>query len=100
MTPAQLQEKVRTQLGWRIGENQARYILARIGTAEDQAPFPIQASDARTGHALRLMLDPTQLAGPAPQAQMEPAESPIPAPLPQKEPAKQANSNQFLLFPM
>jgi hypothetical protein len=85
MNPAALQEKLRTELGWRIGLEQAIYILARLAAAEQKA-FPIFASDARTGHAIRPLLEPTHFTLEA-QPKLN-------------KPVKQASSDQFLLFPM
>ena len=85
MDPVTLQEKLRTELGWRVGLQQAIYILARLAAAEQKA-FPIFASDARTGHAIRPLLDPGHFAGRG-QAKAN-------------KPVKQASSDQFLLFPM
>jgi hypothetical protein len=82
MDSAQLQEKLRAILGWRVGEETAAYILSRLAADAGQVSFPILANDARTGHAIRPMLHPHQLSAGS------------------EQPAPAANNQQFLLFPL
>lgn len=58
---AQLQEKLRNEFGWRVGEHTAGYILGRLSGSKRGKPFPILASDARTGQAIRPVIDPEAL---------------------------------------
>jgi hypothetical protein len=78
----ELQERIRRELGWRVGDATARYIIDRMLTS-GHAAFPIFASDARTGMAIRPMFDPSRWGS---------AAKPVAAP--------QAKGPQFLLFPM
>jgi hypothetical protein len=60
MDPRQLQEKLRTDLGWRVGDHTARYIAARLASPRAKS-FPILANDARTGHPIYPILNPADL---------------------------------------
>ena len=46
MTPHELQQKLRTDLGLRVGDHTARYIAARLASAKPK-PFPVLANDAQ-----------------------------------------------------
>ena len=58
MTPEQLQSHLRT-LNLRVGPETARYILTRLS---GRRPFPVFATDARTGHPLHPNLHPADFA--------------------------------------
>lgn len=74
MTAIELQETLRTILGWRVGDQTADYILSRLASDTPQPPFPILAHDARTGHPIRPTLDPRRLAvAPPPKPPAAPA---------------------------
>ena len=60
MDTPQIQEKLRTALGWRVGDHTAKYILDQLASPKPRA-FKIFAADARTGRALHERLDPTLL---------------------------------------
>jgi hypothetical protein len=54
----QLHVKLRTTLGMRVGDRTAEYILGKLSASKTARPFPIFASDARTGHPIRPTLNP------------------------------------------
>jgi hypothetical protein len=56
----QLQQTLRITMGLRIGDEMAKYILAKLA-ASAAAPFPILASDARTGQPARHEINPADL---------------------------------------
>ena len=60
MDTQQLQQKLRTTLGLRVGDHTARYIAARLASAKPK-PFPVLANDARTGQPLDPTLNPADL---------------------------------------
>jgi hypothetical protein len=60
MDTQQLQQKLRTALGLRVGDHTARYILARLA-APKPTPFPILANHALTGQPLNRTLNPADL---------------------------------------
>ena len=60
MDARQLQDKLRTDLGWRVGDHTARYIIARLTSAKSK-PFAILANDARTGLPIACTLNPADL---------------------------------------
>jgi len=60
MSPQELQQKLRTDLGLRVGDHTARYIAARLASAKPK-PFPVLANDARTGQPLYPTLNPADL---------------------------------------
>lgn len=55
MTHTELQQKLRATLSLHVGDEMARYILARLSQGGDA--FPILATDARTGQPLQHNLD-------------------------------------------
>jgi hypothetical protein len=57
----ELQQRLRMNLGWRVGDQTAAYILDKLLRSTDDKPFPIFASDARTGEPLHRDLDPSLL---------------------------------------
>ena len=59
----QLQQTLRITMGLRIGDEMAKYILAKLA-ASSAASFPILASDARTGQPVRSEINPADLAVP------------------------------------
>jgi hypothetical protein len=67
----ELQERIRRELGWRVGDATAHYILDRM-LASSGGAFPIFASDARTGVAIRPMFDPGRWSGAAKPAAAPP----------------------------
>jgi hypothetical protein len=60
MDARQLQDKLRTDLGLRVGDHTARYIIARLASPKAKS-FPILANDARTGQPLSPTLNPADL---------------------------------------
>jgi len=60
MDARQVQAKLRTDLGLRLGEHTARYILARLA-APKAKPFPVLANNALTGQPLYPTLNPADL---------------------------------------
>ena len=60
MDARQVQDKLRTDLGLRVGDHTARYISARLASAKAK-PFPVLANDARTGQPLYPTLNPAEL---------------------------------------
>ena len=60
MDARQLQDKLRTDLGLRVGDHTARYIIARLAAPKAKS-FPILANDARTGQPLYPTLNPADL---------------------------------------
>jgi len=61
MNSEELQEKLKSILGWRVGPQTAAYIQSRMQAGSPQEAFPILAHDARTGHAIRPSFDPRRL---------------------------------------
>jgi hypothetical protein len=55
VTHSELQQKLRATLSLHVGDEMARYILAKI--AQGGKSFSILASDARTGQPLQRDLD-------------------------------------------
>jgi hypothetical protein len=89
MEISQLQEKLRTEHGWRVGDETARYVLAMIAAGAKE--IPILASDARTGLALWEEFKP-EITAAVPIVNI--------APVPVKPPTPTKNAGeQFLLFP-
>ena len=60
MDTQQLQQKLRSALGLRVGDHTARYILARLA-APKAKPFPVLANNALTGQPLYPTLNPADL---------------------------------------
>jgi hypothetical protein len=58
---AQLQALVRDRLGVRIGTEMSKYLARRL--AASSAVIPIMGADARTGAAVKRMIDPQLLIG-------------------------------------
>jgi hypothetical protein len=58
----ELQQKLRATLSLNVGDEMARYILAKA--AQSDRSFPIFATDARTGQPLCPTLDPAILTDP------------------------------------
>ena len=87
MDIVQLQERLRNEFGWRIGEETAAYILARLPAG---GAIPILASDARTGRAISIAFDPAVLNSEKKTVAKEPPVKPAP---------KNDRDGQFLLFP-
>ena len=56
MDATELQQKLRTAFGLRVGEHTARYILAQLASPKAKS-FPVLANDARTGHPLNRTLN-------------------------------------------
>jgi hypothetical protein len=56
VTHSELQQKLRATLSLHVGDEMARYILAKLAQDGQQA-FTILASDARTGQPLQRNLD-------------------------------------------
>jgi hypothetical protein len=56
----ELQQKLRTAFGLRVGEHTARYILAQLASPKAKS-FPILANDARTGRPRDPPLHPDDL---------------------------------------
>ena len=65
MDTRELQQKLRTVLGLRVGDHTARYILAKLAAPKAKS-FPILANDARTGQPLYPTLNPADLRADAP----------------------------------
>ncbi len=63
MDSEQLQQTLRITMGLRIGDEMAKYILAKLA-ASSATSFPILASDARTGQPARYEISPADLAFP------------------------------------
>ena len=63
MNPTELQQKLRATLSLHVGEETARYILAKAARG-DRRSFPILATDARTGQPLHRTIDPSILTDP------------------------------------
>jgi len=62
VTHSELQQKLRATLGLHVGDEMARYILAKL--AQGGRSFEILASDARTGHPVQPRLDAATLTSP------------------------------------
>jgi hypothetical protein len=60
VTHSELQQKLRATLRLNVGDEMARYILARL--AQGGQAFPILATDARTGLPLQRDLDAAVIA--------------------------------------
>src|SRR6266498_3571913 len=58
----QLQQTLRITMGLRIGNEMAKYILAKLAAPSSSASFPILASDARTGQPVRPEINPGDVA--------------------------------------
>ncbi len=69
MDARQIQDRLRTTLGWRVGDHTARYILDRLKSPKPRA-FKVFAADARTGRAVYERLDPTLLDENDPQGRL------------------------------
>jgi hypothetical protein len=103
MISDELQEKLKTILGWRVGSETAAYIQTRLLGEAPHTPFPILAHDARTGQPLRPMLDPNRLMAALP-AEVTPAPiQVIPTPVKVMSTSPKAvptPAGQMLLFPI
>ena len=64
-----LQARLRTTLGWSVGDHTAIYILDRLGAGASRG-FAVFVSDARTGRPLHAEFDPACVGAAGQPAQM------------------------------
>jgi hypothetical protein len=64
----EVQRRLLARFNLRAGDETARYVLRRLTGADADAaaaPIPVMGGDARTGVAVRVLVDPDRLSGAA-----------------------------------